>query len=190
MTAGTTAASVVNQALQQIAAQATVSGTNPAFDATAAGNAAGQLYTPTVNLLLRQTDYEFSRADIALTISGVGAPYPWTYAYLYPVDCLRIRQIKPATWIQNDPQAVRWTEMEQSIATVPTRIIACNIANAVLTYTTSVVSEAEWDAMFQEICVRTLASELAIALGGRPDFSTHMLEVAGGLVGISSGKDS
>lgn len=190
MTAGATQASVVNQALAQIAAQYTVTGTLPNFDGSAAGLAAGLLYQPTVALLLRQSDSEFSRADVALTVTGLAAPYPWTNAYLYPSDCIRIRQVRPATWNQNDPHPTRWTEMEQNISGTQARIIACDVAGAVLTYTTSNVSEAEWDSIFQETFVRTLGSELAVALGGRPDFGEKMLGVAGGLVGIGAGKDS
>lgn len=190
MTAGATPASVANQALAQIAAQYTLSGTLPDFDGSAAALAAGLLYQPTVALLLRQSDYEFSRADVALTVTGIAAPYPWTNAYLYPSDCLRIRQVRPTTWDQNDPHPTRWTEMEQTIADVQTRIIACDVAGAVLTYTTSNVTEAEWDSIFQETAVRLLASELAMALGGRPDFSEKMLGVSGGLVSIGAGKDS
>lgn len=190
MTAGATPASVVNQALAQIAAQYTVSGTLPDFDGSAAGLAAGILYAPTVALLLRQSDYEFSRADVALTVTGLAAPYPWSNAYLYPSDCIKIRSVKPLTWDQNDPHPTRWTEMEQTIADVQTRIIACDVAGAVLTYTTANVTEAEWDSIFQESFVRLLGSELAMSLGGRPDFSQKMLETSGGLVGIGSGKDS
>lgn len=190
MTAGATPASVVNQSLAQIAAQYTVSGTLPDFDGSAAGLAAGILYAPTVALLLRQSEYEFSRADVALTVTGLAAPYPWSNAYLYPSDCIKIRQVRPVTWDQNDPHPTRWTEMEQTIANVQTRIIACDVAGAVLTYTTSNVTESEWDSIFQETFVRTLGSELAVALGGRPDFGEKMLGVAGGLVGIGAGKDS
>ena len=189
MTTGATAATIVNQALQQIAAQATVSGVNPAFDGSAAGNAAGILYQPAVQLLLRQTDYEFSRMDAALALSPV-IPYPWSYAYLYPSDCLKIRSVKPATWDLNDPPPVRWTEMEASVGGIPTRIIGCNIIGAVLTYTTANVSEGEFDSIFQETLVRLLASELVMALSGRPDFSGKLLEQSGGLVGQGPGRDS
>lgn len=189
MTTGATAATIVNQALQLIAAQATVTGVNPTFDGSAAGNAAGILYQPAVDLLLRQTDYEFSRVDVALTLTAV-VPYPWPYAYLYPTDCLKIRQVKPATWDLNDPPPVRWTEMEANISGNPTRIIGCNIAGAVLTYTTYAVTEAEFDSIFQETLVRLLASELVMAIGGRPDFSGKLLEQSGGLVSQGPGRDS
>jgi hypothetical protein len=190
MTAGATPASVVNQSLAQISAQYTLSGTLPDFDGSAAGLAAGILYAPAVVLLLRQQDYEFSRNDVALTVAGISAPYPWSDVYLYPSDCLKIRQVKPAVWNQNDPFPTRWTEMEQMISGVQTRVIACDVSGAVLTYTTSAVTESEWDSIFQEAFVRLLGSELAAALGGRFDLSEKMLGVSGGLVGIGAGKDS
>lgn len=189
MTAGATSTSLVNQALQQIAAQATVTGINPAFDGSAAGNAAGILYTPAVQLLLRQADYEFSRTEIPLQLVSA-IVQPWTYVYAYPVDCLRIRSILPPTWDPNDPQPVLWSESDVAIGTVQTRVIGCNVLNASLTYSTSNVTEAEFDSVFQETLVRLLASELVMALGGRPDFSTKMLEQAGGLVGQGAGRDS
>src|ERR1700691_5589710 len=129
MTTGSTAASIVNQALQQSVAQATVTGVNPTFEGSAAGNAAGILYTPAVQLLLRQEDYEFARASAALTPSGVTPIYPWSYGYLYPTHCMKIRSVVPATWAANDPQPVRWTDSEQMISGVQTRIIFCNIPN-------------------------------------------------------------
>ena len=190
MTTGSTPASIVNQSLTQIAGQFTVTGTLPNFDGSAAGIAAGILYAPTVALLLRQEDYEFSRNDVTLMAANVTPPYPWSYVYLYPTDCLRIRQVKPATWNANDPQAVRWTEMEVMISGTQTRVIACNVSGAVLTYTTNNVTENEWDGIFQETFVRTLASELAISLAGRPDFSEKMLGIAGSLVQVGAGRDS
>lgn len=186
MTAGATAVSIVNQALQEIAGQAQITALN---DGTAAGNAAGILYTPAVRTLLRQQDYEFARADVALTplASTVALPYEWSNGYVYPADCLRVRSVKPATWNLNDPQPVRWTVQEWPIGTLA---IMCNVPAAVLTYTTATVTEAQFDSVFQETLVRLLASELVMAIGGRPDFSAKTLEQAGALVGQGAGRDS
>jgi hypothetical protein len=189
MAIGSTPATLVNRALQEIAAQASVSGEPPEFDGSAAGLAAGILYPPAITLLLRQEDYEFARNDTALQAAPL-VPYPWTYAYLYPTDCAKIRSIKPPQWTQNDPQPIRWTEMDQMIGGVLTRIIGCNIANAVLTYSTLDVEEAQFDPVFEETLVRYLASGLVMSLGGRPDFSTKLLEQAGGLVQQGAGLDS
>lgn len=190
MTTGSTATTLVNRALQQIAARATVTGTNPSFDGTAAGNAAGILYTPAVNMLLREQDYEFARTSTALTVSAATAQYPWAYSYVYPTDCMRIRSVVPAAWTAADPQPVRWSEAEQSISGVLTRVILCNEPSATLVYSTNNVTETQFDAKFEETLVRYLASALVMALGGRPDFSKEMLGVAGQMTQSGAGRDS
>jgi hypothetical protein len=191
MVAGTTSASIVNRALAEIAGQYSVTGTNPTFDGSAAGNAAGTLYNGAVNLLLRQSDYEFSRTTVALTPLVVATPLNWTYAFLYPTDCLKIRQVFPTIATPDyDPQPILWDVATVAISGFQNRAIYTNIAPASLVYTTSSVTENEWDSMFEEAMVRYLASELAMAIGGRPDFSKEMLGVAGGLSQESGGKDS
>lgn len=110
----TAPADVVNRALAQIAGQYTVSGTLPTFNGTPAGIAAGLLYNPCWQMLLRDQDTEFSRVTAALVAGGV-ATYPWSNAYLYPSDCLKIRSVVPATWPANDPQPVRWSEQDQVV---------------------------------------------------------------------------
>jgi len=195
MTTGATSASIVNQALQEIAAQATVSGTNPNFDGTTAGNAAGILYTPLLNELLRQEDPEFARktalaGGAVLTSTGTTPAQPWSYEYEYPSDCLRVRQVVPGSWDQNNPQPVRWSVGTDTISDVQTKVIFCNAPTALLTYTTSNITEAEFDSMFQEAFVRLLASALVMALGGRPDFSKEKLMEAGALANAGVGRDS
>src|SRR5690242_16667245 len=102
---------VCNEALELIAAQATVTAFS---DGTPAGNACGVLYQPTVDLVLRQVDPSFARKTAALTLSAAPTPViPWAYEYLYPADCLRLRQIRPppspTSGFQdpNDPTPIR-----------------------------------------------------------------------------------
>ena len=190
---GTTSTAIVNRAAAQIAGQAQVSGTFPNF--TGGGNVstyANILYAGVVNMVARQQDWECFRYVVALTPSGNAPLYPWTFEYLYPADCLRVRQVTPATWNQNDPQPVQWSVEEHPISGVATKVIGCNTAAASLVYTTSYpnVTEAQWDPLFQEAVVRTLASELSMAIAGRPDFSRVILEQAGQIVGAGAGKDS
>lgn len=185
MAVGSTPASLVNRALQEIGSQTSISGIPPTFDNTAYGNAAGILYPPAITLLLRQADYEFSRAEVAL-IPVSPIPYPWPFAYLYPVDCAKIRQVMPPQWIQFDPQPIRWDEMVQA----GSRIIACNAGNANLIYSTLNVIESQFDTVFEETLVRYLASAFSMSNAGRPDFSVKLLEQAGGLMQQSVGLDS
>jgi hypothetical protein len=104
----TTALGVINRALTEIAARQPISGSFPTFDGSAAGVAAGQLYQPAVETLLRQQDWEFARAvEPLVTVAGT-PPLNWAYQYTYPQECLRVRQIVPATFDPNDPQPVTW----------------------------------------------------------------------------------
>ena len=192
MTTGSTSASVVNEALVLIAARATVTGTNPTFDGSAAGNAAGLIYTPLVNLLLRKQDWEFARRTgfAPAGVGGYGSDPALPYEWIYPTDCLRIRQVYPTSYNANDPQAVRWNVADDIIGGTPTKVLFTSIPSVLLAYTTSNVGENQWDAGFQETFVRLLGSGLAMGLGGRPDFSEKFLEQANALATQMFGLDS
>ncbi len=189
MTTGATDLSICNRAVAECVGRYTMTGTLPNFDQSTAAQACGLLYPPAVEMLLREQDTEFSRQTIALTPGGVPT-YPWTNAYLYPLDCMKIRTVEPATWDANDPQAVRWSEQNQIIASTPTRIILANTPVARLVYTTSNVTPAVWDSNFEESVVRFLASQLALTLSGRPDLARTLLGQAGNILQSGEGKDS
>lgn len=184
----TTAADLVNRALLEIGAQAQVTGVNPTFDATPYGNAAGILYSPAVNFLLRQQDWEFALVKAPLVL--VGNSYPFAFSYVYPVDCQRIRQIYPTTWDLDDPQPITWSFDAQVLSGVETRLILTDVENAIIAYTTNELIEDQFDPVFQEALVRLLASEDAMGLAGRPDFAAKMLEWSGGIAADGGGKDS
>lgn len=171
-----TAAGIVNTALAMIASQVTVSGANPAFDGSVAGNAAGVLYTPTVAMLLRQINPAFARRTAVLAIPvGATIPPPWAVAYTYPNGCLMLRQLRPApgSYDPNDPQPVRGAINFDAGLSVKT--ICTNLANALAVYTSGTVDEGQWDAAFAEAVARRLTNPLANALAGRPDFAVEML---------------
>lgn len=167
-----TAAGIVNESLELIAAQTTVSGNNPTFDGSLAGNAAGVLYTPTVQLLLRQMDPAFARRTAALASAGGGAIQPWANKWAYPADCLRLRQVRPLTYAANDPQPIRAAVIFDGSA----KVIVSTIAAAYAVYTSSAPTESIWDSAFAEAVARRLANPLAMALAGRPDFARELLE--------------
>ena len=179
---------VVNRALTEIVQQPGVSSGTPAtnFDGTPQGIYAATLYPGAVNLLLRQQDPEFARRVIALSLSGGTAPYPWAYEYVYPTDCVRVRQVRPASWDVTDPQPIRWDVGNNGSETV----VWSSVASAALTYTSNAVTEGEWDDGFTEIVVRYLGSQLALPVSGRPDFSREMMEISGRMSGSLSQKDS
>jgi hypothetical protein len=152
-------------------------------DGSPAAQAASILYTPTVELLLRELDPDFARFTLALSAATVtSSTVPWVYAYTYPADCLRLRQVRPpgsgagALADLNDPSPVLANVAFALNGSTPLKVVLTNQQNALGVYTTSQVSEVSWDAVFQEAVVRRLANPLAMALSGRPDFAKTILE--------------
>lgn len=167
---------VVNTALEYIAAQTQISSL---ADGTPAANAAAVVYVPTVQLMLRELDPDFARYTATLILAGASSPVPpWAFEYAYPTDCVRLRQVRPPSggYNVNDPQPIKSTVAFDMIGIVPRKVILTNQANALAVYTTSNVTEAQWDAVFADAVARRLANPLAMALSGRPDFAREILE--------------
>jgi hypothetical protein len=57
-----------------------------------------------------------------------------------------------------------------------TQVILTNQVNALAVYTSNLITEAQWDSVFQDAMVRRLGNVFAMALGGRPDFARTILE--------------
>jgi hypothetical protein len=168
----TTPLDIVNQALDFVAAQTQIT----SFAQVPIGPAAEVIYAPTVQLVLRQNNPDFARFQVPLVVSPSVPPYGWMFAYVYPADCLFARQVAPlpGTYNMFDPQPIRGLVYFAN----PGKLIATNLANAILVYTTSLVTENEWDALFTQSVVRQLANPLAMAVAGRPDFAKELLETA------------
>lgn len=177
---------IVNRSLTEIAKG------NPLLNLTdtIAGRNADTLYDGAVLMLLRQQDWEFSRADVALAVTGNTPPAEFAFEYGYPSDCQRVRQVRPATWDPFDPQPVTWDVGTTLVTAVQTTVIWTNQADARLVYTTSAVTENDWDSVFAEQMVRYLGSQLALPVAGRPDFSREMLKIAGGIGNAGMDRDS
>lgn len=171
MPTGLTSTIVVNEALQHIGAQSFITSLT---DGSPSAIAAAVIYVPTVNLMLREIEPDFARLTAPLAVSGV-APFPWAFSYAYPADCIRLRQVMPMSLVDpNDPFPVR-----ANVAVVGgVKVIVTNLSPAQAVYTSSAVTEAQWDSAFQDAVVRRLANPLAMALSGRPDFAREILETA------------
>lgn len=170
-------AAVVNESLEAIGNQVQITDLN---DGSPAGNAAGVIYLPTIQMLLRQMNPDFARKRVVLT-SATGTPIPpYLFEYLYPSDCLRIREVTPApgSYDPYDPQPVRKAVATDIISTVITKVILTNQASAALVYTSSNVGETVWDMEFRQVVVNQLATPLSMALAGRPDFAKALFERA------------
>ena len=168
---------IANQAIQLIGDNQTfVTGEAPTFDNSTAGKALQKLYSACVATVQRQFGWDASRNNVALSVSGNAAPFPYLYEYLYPGNGIQIWQLKPASLTDNNnPLPVQWSIGNALVSGVETKVVWSNLASALGVYNNN-PSEATWDPGFRESVVRLLASELTVAIAGKPDTAQLYLE--------------
>jgi hypothetical protein len=172
-----TSTQVVNRAIFIMGDnQQPVTGVAPNFDSSTAGVAAAQLYAGAVATVARQFEWDFTRQTLALVLSGNPAPFPWAFEYLYPAQCVEIWQVAPSALADaNNPMPVNWNVAYNTVGGNPTKVVQTNQANALAIFNAN-PPEAVWDSIFTEAVVRLLASEMAMAIAGKPDFAAAALE--------------
>ncbi len=175
----TSSTDIVNQALMLIGGnQPPVSGVAPNFDSSPTGKAAALLYVPCVQTVMRSFAWDFVRHTSALALSGNAAPFPWALQYKYPTNCIELWTITVASEDINDPLPYNFSVANDVVGAVQQRVINTNLADALGVYN-NYPNENTWDASFREAMVRLLASELAMAIAGKPETSQGLLESAG-----------
>ena len=186
-----TSTDIVNQAIMFFGDdQPLVTGVAPTFDSSPAGVAASKCYAPCVATVARQFGWDMARNTVALTLSGNTAPFPWEYEYLYPTNGIQVWQLMPATLTDmNNPLPVNWSVANDEVEGVQTKVILTNQATASAVYNNN-PSENVWDPLFREAVVRLLASEMAMAIGGKPDLSEALLQSGGAFETLGEGRDS
>lgn len=168
---------VANEAVNLMGGnQPPVTGQAPTFDNSTAGLALQQLYGPCVQTVGRQWGWDFARNQVVLTLSGNSAQLGYAYEYLYPSNGIEVWQLHPQlTSDPNNPLPINWNVGNVLVAGIPTKVIWTDLASARAIYNNN-PSEATWDPLFREAVVRLLASELAMAIAGRPDLGQTLLE--------------
>lgn len=86
----------------------------------------------------------------------------WDYLYSYPINCLYIRRIFNEKTIQKNGNE----EFEEVIIDGNHKVIATNMENAYIEYTTKINDYSLFDPMFTECLVCFLAYQLATPLTG------------------------
>lgn len=187
----TTSNDIVNQAVQLIGNnQPPVVGNAPNFDSSPTGVAAAKLYAPCVQTVARQFGWDFARHTVALVVTGNVAPFPWSFEYSYPQNAVQVWQLMPATLSDmNNPLPTTWVVANAVVGAAQTRVIHTNVPAAQAVYNNN-PSENSWDALFREAVVRLLASELAMAIAGRPETAQGLLESGGAFESAGEGRDS
>lgn len=173
---------ITNRALAQIGTRSQITSMT---DGSAEALYANLLYNPLRDFLLREGDYAFSLKDDVAT-SVAGAVPPWTNAYTYPTDALRLRSLIPTVYDALDPLPIPF-----SIAVLGSvRLILTRESISRILYTKAPTSEDLWDSLFTESFTRLLGSALAFALENRIEASNVKLQEALSFAGIANLRDS
>lgn len=188
----TTATDIVNKALMLIGGnQAPVTGTAPNFDTSVAGKAAALLYPGAVLTVARQAGFDFARASVLLVASGNTPPVDYAYEYKYPTNGVQVWQLLPASIADpNNPLPITWTVGNAIVGGNSVRVIWTNLATASARYNGTPSDPSAWDSLFTEAVVRLLASELAMAIAGKPATSQGLLESGAAFENLAEGRDS
>ncbi len=181
---------IANQAIQLMGDnQPPVTGQAPTFDTSPAGVALSKLYSACVQTVARQFEWDMARNTVNLTLSGNPAPFPWTYEYLYPTNGVEVWQLAPASLSDaNNPLPTNWVVANSVVTGQQQRVIQTNLQNALAIYNNN-PNENTWDAGFREAVVRLLASELALALSGKPDTAQMLLTSGSAFEAIAERRD-
>lgn len=172
-----TSTQVANEAIQLMGDNTPlVTGVAPNFDTSPAGIALAQIYAPTVAAVMRMFQWDQSRKEASLTLTGNAAPFPWAYEYYFPSDGVQIWQVAPSTLADPfDPLPVNWSVGNDVVSGTQVKCVFANITGAKVIYNNN-PAESTWDPSFTEAVVRMLAAKLAMAIGGRTDTAESLTE--------------
>ncbi len=214
--------SVCNLALLSIGARVQISSVNPS-DGSTAGDACSTLYTFIFEMFARAAQWGCLKKQATLSLvqaaqgtpenlSGTSLPQPpqpWLYAYLYPSDCLYLRQIVcPAVPTQFGP--IPQLSVPNGVAPVipeanyqipyqiaystdssgnPIQIILTNQESALANYTVNQPNPVYWDSLFTAGFVATMAVYLAPALNLNTPLIANCKAQAESVVAIARAQD-
>lgn len=181
---------IANQAILLIGGNMPpVTGVPPNFDGSTAGRAAGALYGPCVATIARQNCWDFARKTATLVATGNNPPPNWAFEYAYPTNAVQIWCLHPTLIADaNNPLPLNWTTATAVVGGIPVRVIHAQNANLQAVFNSN-PPEAAWDSLFREAVVRLLASEMAMAIAGKPDVARSLLESANAFSNIGNERD-
>ena len=200
----TTSADIANRAMVAMGARSTIA--NLALEQSPEAKQMNLLYNPTRDALLRAAHWDFARKIIQGTllkaapgVAGSTTPAsntwnpetmpapPWSYEYVYPADCMKVRYVTPSPGGGSDAgvenmfsvPSVSPVRSAGGINPVPfaialdtdendnqMRVVLTDAYRALVCYTARVEVEDMWDASFQEAMVYSLAAQVALSITG------------------------
>jgi hypothetical protein len=169
---------ILNQALGRIGNETPI---GYIWEGSKASRRGLEIYGQTRDALLRGKDWTFAKRLSA----GVpaAAPQPWPYAYAYPGDCLRIRNVMAPLPSQLDPRPAQFSLYNGGAG----RVVLASISPAVLVYTAQITDMTAWEPLFTEALVEALAQRLTVPMTGSADLLKSEAALSGGALEMAAG---
>ncbi len=213
--------SVVNLSLLSIGARAQVSSINPS-DGSTAGDACSTLFQFVFEAYARSAKWGCLKKQLSLTLIQAASgtpenpngttfpipPQPWLYAYLYPADCLFLREILcPAIPTQFGP--IPQLNIANGVTPItpgdnlipykigyttdskgnPLEIVLTNQQSAIANYTVNQPNPQLWDPLFTSGYIAALAVYLVPALALDKTLMAAAKQQAEAVIAIAKAKD-
>jgi hypothetical protein len=131
------------------------------YEGTKAARVAIDIYGETRDEVLASEPWPFARSEIELTTTGLSAPAPWPFQWLYPSDAIKLWFVKPSP-LPADPVPIRWLE---SRIGATQRSILTTFSPAIIVYTQRVLNPAEWAPEFTLMLIMALSKKMRAPLG-------------------------
>ena len=156
---------VVNAALGRVGYRLRVGNL---LEGSLAAKTALDIYGQTRDALLRRTDWGFSEKIVGPLTSTGTPPIPWLYEYTYPNDCLKLRYLYNATYTSNTTNPLPVLFKIGYDSGLSAKVIWTNAASATIVYSAQITAPAQWEPLFAETLIASLAKRLAPVLSS-PD---------------------
>lgn len=212
--------SVCNLSLLSIGGRASVSSIFPS-DGSTQSDSCATLFSFVFQQLARTARWGCLNKQLPLTLiqaaqgtpenpTGTSLPLPqqpWLYAYLYPPDCLFVRQIMApivtmgsavnqlgiansvTPWVGSNYQIPYETGFTTDAYGNPLEVILTNQEYAVANYTVDEENPQSWDALFTAAFVASLAAYLVPALAKDMALMQTQIKIAESLISTARGMD-
>lgn len=142
-------------------------------------------YTDTLDWLLMQKDWDFARQAATLGApvktappggyggspwnQAINPPPPWIYEYIYPVNCLWVRSVRPVPILIPSFTPYFNNFVNAYDAQLNQKVVLTNLANAQVVFTAQIADPNEWqNNVFLEEFVKQLALRLKAAFEKEP----------------------
>jgi hypothetical protein len=148
-------------------------------DAGAEARACSQFYDQTLDSLLQGYPWRFAIKTASLAEVTNDKPGTWEYAYRYPLDCLKVRYVRPA-YVADDPADYSTAQADSFgfAHEIEGQTIYCDLSPAFLRYTYRNTDPTKYSPLFIEALSWHLAVRLAMPLTRDPKMRADAFQLA------------